>query len=196
MEPDFIEKEQLGPAGFGKQRRNILLISVLLAAGLWVGVSFTPLSEITIFGNKILLSRTKGIEHIVWGVWLYFLIRYIAFHLRYQKSDQKFDYLFGLGINNLYQLYIHSVLLKQGKNPHEYQKEIVRLTFLGSLYIRMKKQNSTSWEDTYKLPISPMKISIARLKVLGRVLFRMPEISEFYLPYLVALLPVILVWIR
>ncbi len=64
MDLNPIDEGQLGRVGFVKQRRNLLVISILLSAGLWAGVSFEPLGEITIYGHKLLLlTRPEGIAH-------------------------------------------------------------------------------------------------------------------------------------
>ena len=197
MDLNPIEEGQLGQAGFGKQRRNLLVTSVLLTAGLWVGVSFAPLGTITIYGHEfLLLTRPGGIAHIAWMVWLYFLIRYVAFHLQYQKGQEKFVYLFRAGLRNAYREFINSELLKQGKTISEYNVDIFRTTFLGTCYISARTCSDPPLKETIRLSTSRTKIMFARTRVLAKVLFGSAVTSEYYLPYLVALLPVVLLLIR
>jgi len=197
MDSNPIEEGHLGRAGFGKQRRNLLVISVLLATGLWVGPSLEQLSKITIFGNELSLSRPGGLAHIAWMVWLYFLIRYIGFHLQYQKSDEKFVFLFRINLKNAHRAIIVPEAQKQGVSFRNNQVEIIRTTFLGdSCYLRRNSHGGESpWEEV-TLSISPTATWFARIKVLAKVIFGVAVTSEYYLPHLVALLPVVLLLIR
>lgn len=197
MDSNPIEEGHLGRAGFCKQRRNLLVISVLLATGLWIGPSLEQLSKVTIFGNELSLSRPGGIAHIAWMVWLYFLIRYVGFHLQYQKSNEKFVFLFRINLKNAHWAIMVPEAQKHGITFSGGQVEIIRTTFFGaSCYIRTKPDGASPLEETITLSISPKATWFARVKVLAKVLFGVAVTSEYYLPYLVALLPVVLLLIR
>jgi hypothetical protein len=201
MDVNPIEEGQLERAGFGKQRRNLLVISILLAAGLWVGVNFESLRKITIYGHELLLLyRPEGIAHVAWIVWLYFLIRYIGFHHEYQKPDEKFLYYFRSDLTAKYFQIAESEFRKQGKyTDFQYGMRLLSVTFLGaSCSILMPARPVTGLEkkEPINLSISPTKIWFARLKALTKALFGKASTSEYYLPYLVAFLPVLLILIR
>ena len=178
------------------------MISVLLAAALWVGVSFAPLGEIIFFGNKLSFARTDGIAHVAWIVWLYCLIRYVAYHLQYQKPEEKFLFYFRNALHNAYSMLVQLEVLKQGKFPLSdyYHVVLVSMTFLGaSCRIRVKQRNSaTAWEEIepIKLSVSPTATWFVRTRVLAIALFGRAYTSEYYLPYLVALLPIVVTLIR
>ena len=188
----------LGPVGFGKRRRNLLVISVLLAAGLWVGISFDSLKEISILFFKFSPDRPEHIAHIAWIVWVYFLIRYIGLKQQFPiKLSSSLTNYFRAGIHSVYDTIIRSELLKQKKTPEgDYSMGILSVTILGtSCSIRMRKSTvATPWEniEPIKLSLSPTAIWRVRIKVLVKTLFWAVFTSEYYLPYLIALLPVVI----
>ena len=201
MDSNPIDEGPLERAGFSKQKRNLLVMSFLLAAGLWAGVSFAPMGEITVFGQKLLLATPERIGYVAWTVWLYFLLRYVGFHLQYQKPEEKFLYYFRRDLHNAYDRLIRAEVLKQGKLPEsDYYVGLFSMTFFGaSCCIRVKPKTSTTlWEqiEPIKLRISPMATWLARMKVSAKALFGTAFTSEYYLPYVVALLPVVLILIR
>lgn len=65
-----------------RQRRNLILISVLLLAFVFLKIKVDKLS---ILGSEITVENPQGILVFVWIIWAYFLVRYYQF-LR-EKSD-------------------------------------------------------------------------------------------------------------
>lgn len=67
-----------------RQRRNLMLISVLLLAFVFLKIKIDKLS---IFGSEITVENPQGILIFVWILWAYFLVRFYQF-LR-EEADLK-----------------------------------------------------------------------------------------------------------
>ncbi len=59
--------------GFVRQRRNLIVVSVLL---LFADALAFRFSEINILGNRVELAEPVRITPFLWAVWIYFLLRY------------------------------------------------------------------------------------------------------------------------
>lgn len=192
MDSTGIEEGQLERAGFGKQRRNLLITSVLLMSILWLGVDFSKLKTIRIFSESLAIERPEAIFYIAWLAWIYFLIRYIAFHLEYQKPDEKFLFVIANRLKNAHREITVSELKKKGITFPEYNLNCIRTSFLGNIsHIQLKLGSSSKWGEAEKLSINPTKTWFIRLRVIIKVLFGVAGTSEYYLPYFIAVLPLI-----
>lgn len=103
---------------------------------------------------------------------MYFLIRYIGFHLEYQKREEKFISLFRTNLENAHRAIMVPEAEKQGIMFTEHHVDIIRTTFLGgSCYIRTKPYEVSPWGETTRLPINLTATWFARMKALAKVLF-------------------------
>jgi hypothetical protein len=59
--------------GFVRQRRNIIVASVLLLFADALGFKF---SQINIFGNIVILAEPVRVTPFLWAAWIYLLLRY------------------------------------------------------------------------------------------------------------------------
>lgn len=59
--------------GFVRQRRNIILVSIVLVFADALGFKF---NEINIVGNKVVLDHAVRVTPFLWVIWLYLLLRY------------------------------------------------------------------------------------------------------------------------
>lgn len=198
MDLEKLDEGTINQAGFRRQRRNLLVVSFVLTAGLWVGISFEPLKEITIHGHKLLfLARPERISHLVWGLWLYFLIRYVAFHYQIQGGENLVN-TFLQSFRNVPLQVALSAASKQGISPSVNQIEPIRVTLFGaSCDIHTRPYGGTApWGEPIKLTIRRTAILSALIRTFTKSIFGMVSASEYSLPYIVALLPLVIIAVK
>lgn len=70
------EETRSGGASFDKQRRSLMLVSVLL---FFLYYAEVRINEFSLVGAKIQVSRPEALRHVLWGVWVYFVLRYYQY---------------------------------------------------------------------------------------------------------------------
>lgn len=187
--------DNLDPLEFNKLRRNLLLVSVTLLVIDWLGVSFSGLKEFSFSNQKMYVQNPAGIVVIIWLVWSYCLIRYIACHLD-TKGNNTISRAFR---NELKDRYIRIVSKKLTKNPIKDQRpfpgpDIQMKSFeLPYNYIfRIRIHMTTGREEEHDIRVMAMSVWLAQLMTLTKVIFARTITSQYYLPYLVAFSPVLL----
>jgi hypothetical protein len=64
--------------GFIRQRRNLFLVSLVLATIQLTGATIGE--DFTFLGVKVSLKSPEVVLYVLWGLWLYWLYRYYVYH--------------------------------------------------------------------------------------------------------------------
>lgn len=185
----------MGAKAFVRQRRNLLIVSVSLAATILMELRLeTPVS---FFGNTISIGNPNAIGVLLWALWLYFLVRYLAFHAQYQPTSEDVSAFF-LGQR---QKYVGYTARKAIETAHpEIVERKTNVSFQG-----FKKRSATQYsatvtisampnapEQTVEIDLKLFPVWLAGCKALLRAGFTYAPTTEYILPYVVAVVPLIL----
>jgi len=195
---------------FVRQRRNFIAASVVLSVYLIAGLEMT---ELNIFGNTFKIPNPNVVVYLLWGLFVYLFIRY--YHYFNEVYNSEFSTKFIARYREKAQPYIllkvRDEAFKEVKdNPDKYfqgyEGEELEYTYTDrgwhddSTYklrfeVRFRNkegfiQSKQIYDDkTYKLSF---KSSLwFKVKSALHIIFKTPTISEFYLPYIFGLVPIL-----
>lgn len=191
----MLQEEGLGAKAFVRQRRNLLIVSMSLVATTLMELRLeTPVS---FFGNTISIGNPNAIGVLLWTLWLYFLIRYVAFHVQYQPSDESV----GMFFRGWRQTYMNNAAIKAIEIA---QPEIKDRNIPVSLQ-RLNKKGAMRYtatvtiaamlnapERTVEIGLPVYGVWTAGVKAFLRASLTYAPTSEYYIPYVVAVMPLVL----
>lgn len=183
--------EEKYPEGVFRQRRNFLLASALLAAFLFLDIEF---SEIQIFGVKLMLHNKENLLWIIFAWWSYFFWRYYQYHREIRSHAISDEY------NSVIYVVTKPIIERQARkmspgflNSHEVNYNALkpntwyRSSFTGNLVFPIPEKTPPENElREVTFGISRLKFIPAHLWAFLRVLFANHHVSDYLLPYAIA----------
>lgn len=177
--------------GVFRQRRNFLLASALFAAFLFLDIEF---SEIQIFGVKFILHNKENLLWVVFAWWGYLFWRYFQYHREMRDKAISEDY------NSIIFAVTQPIIERQARkafpdflNSHDASyyslKPIAwnRSTFTGKFIFRIPDKEPPQNEmREVTFDISRLRFIPAHLWAFLRVLFANHHVSDYLLPYAIA----------
>lgn len=187
--------------GLLRQRRNLMLMSLLLFAKEFAQLELTGLSA---QGVGLAIGDTKNLILMAWVIWAYFLVRYAWYHhsdvgiLCRVLFDQQFkQYVAPIVEEHFEQKYVADIEALGGiansgfviveKQPSdEYKSVIIKYSVHW-----ISGSTNRSFGDVGEVGIPRDQYAILKNGALHEVFLRRPTLTDYYLPYVVAVLPVI-----
>lgn len=197
-------------AGFVRQRRSVVAVSLALVFVHTAGLSFTKLN---LFGNEVGLADPRAASIALWLAWLYFLLRYYQYFRDVPEKGR------GAYLSRLHDL-VKAAAFQEYKQrsiaetedlplnaaPEFTQQRLDALERTGDLW-HYKVLGYMSWQtpgvsnsrqqperDIY---IHGPRVTLAKVRAAIHVVLHTRFFTEFYLPFAVAAAPVVLViWSR
>lgn len=192
----MLEETNPNQDGFHKYRRNLLIISWALFTGLWIGLNVDNLSTIRVLGNTVSVQNPSRIAYIIWFMWAYFLLRYIACHIELTKSRQKdcFKYVLQQEVKLRYENIVKKIIGREFQEVkwHEARLGQLILTRKLSYQCHVCIRPGSNSEDKIDIELSVFPVWLARLRALFYTIFGRTVTSEYYYPYAVSFAPVVL----
>lgn len=190
------DEYELDPKSFAKQRRNLIIISVVLTTIVMLKLDLPD--QIHFFGNTIRLGNPERAQLVLWGVWLYCLVRYIGFHGQYQTSKEKLSFEFNQVKSRYHARPVRRTAVKRGMTAADDSFQLSSFTrckplsykATGFIYRNKDGPGGIRREDV-EIDIPLWSAWLADVRAWSHVLFRYAPTSEYYLPYVVAALPVL-----
>jgi len=203
----MIEETIKNRTRFEKQRRNLILVSIILAAYICLGVE---LKKVSILGNTFDINNTENIETFIWVLFAYLLIRYYQFYRIINNSD------FLTVINTSMQKYVPLVALsnfrkqdiKRVKEEHpdgfnfKYnikQHEVYTtypwlwsLKISGHINWEQEHGGGTQQFNEVEFTISGKQLLWSKFKAYFNAYFHTPYITEYLLPFMVAIATILI----
>ena len=190
--------EETNPSrdGFHKYRRNLLIISWALFAGLWIGLNVDNLATIRVFGNTVSVQNPSRIAYIIWLMWAYFLLRYIACHIELTKSHQKdfFRYVLQQEVKLRYEYILKKIIRREYQDVKWHEARVGQLILSRKLsyQCQVSIRPGSNSEDKFDIQLSVFTVWLARLKAFFYTIFGRTITSEYYYPYAISFAPVVL----
>jgi hypothetical protein len=179
-------------AGFIRQRRNLIIVSLSLLAALHYGLT---LERINLLGNETRLPGPHSVAGFLWWFWAYFLWRYWTAFMDIEDRGivRKYEDLVwrrlqtvgarwykGEGIRLHPGSQFGFVALLQGG---VFRKPVLQVN------IKRDKQRDDVVTESY--PVRPLTLWWHIVMGLVSLVFQTSKISEFIIPYFFALAPVV-----
>jgi hypothetical protein len=186
--------------GFVRQRRNILVVSLILFFSQGTGLILT---ELNVLGNKATLISPVSLEPMLWIAWFYLLIRYCQAFNEYGKP--KFSTSIKEKFNQLIYHYasghLHECPAPLIDPPHQLSMQpgnpsITTMKYGGFLKVEalllFSFENPPHGQIIQKnecWPLPHLSVLLARIKAITKVAIASSVVTELYLPFAVALTP-------
>jgi hypothetical protein len=178
--------------GFVRQRRNLIIISLVL---LFAETSELSISKLNVFGNELLISNPMTVNYALWAAWFYWLVRYYQYflhaHGRYEIKEAYSNRLEG----NVREL-VRKRALPQCQNVENYFfREIERKSLRGwsiahGERIRTVVDGRADYKEINRTDTLAFRnLLLPRLRSWFYVVFQTRHATEYILPFLVALAP-------
>jgi hypothetical protein len=193
---------------FVRQRRNLILASLLLA---FAQSTHLTIERVNLFGISGRIDEPVSTVPYLWVVWLYFLWRYWQAFWAFARNPTKERY------RKLKKKYVEAVARKkallqfEGKKvevsrtskngkvepdawmPHD--EEIKTPTGATVTMVTNVVGDPQTGQKNIDVELSAGEMRMARLKAKLELVFTSNELSEFYLPYAIAAIPILVfVW--
>lgn len=161
-----------------RQRRNLMVVSLALAAVQLAGASFE--SAISILGASITIKHPDRLLIGAWVLWTYFLLRYV----QYLQEEPNW------GFREKIEMWIlrHYGDLTENAN---FQKVEWRSWWRWQL-LEALGDPSEERDWGWMAPRSPSVVGLSTLRAFISVAVRTPRFTDYVLPVLVALFPLFL----
>jgi len=191
--------------GFVRQRRSLVAISLVL---FFYQTSGVVIESINVLGNTLRLTNPPRVSAVLWIGWFYFLLRY---YQHFRDTPDK-------GISAAYygRLHILARRVAQKKFKRDFVPDEKFADRKGPLHFNFSRMEVFSaypsfWEievnadvsyqtetgvashhlGNRKLNLSRTELLIPRVRSLLHVIVDTRLVTEYFLPYLVALIPVV-----
>lgn len=192
--------------GFRRQRRNLLIVSLVL---LFSETAELTISELNLFGNVVHLANPATITYALWVAYLYWLWRYYTYFHDLSNRNILATYRYRLyelikqiGFRKLCRDSVVTKRLNQTDvitidrnttiaNTMLIPRSLTRFEIRVKLYGTKASGYSGEIDNIDFFYIkAPMSIIAAHVVAWGHVFFRTSLVSEYLLPFCIALLPV------
>jgi hypothetical protein len=183
--------------GFIRQRRNLIVVSLLLLFADALGFQF---NEINVLGNRVELLEPVQVSPFLWVMWLYLLIRYwIAFR---ESNAQLFvDFMRGYVGRSVTDRVLDDARRRLQDVPNVVRNENGpiagvddapwrRLTARGRISYHTKEGQGTARKGM-DIHLSPHAMLWFYTRGVLVATFSRSIVSEYYLPFVVAAAPVV-----
>ena len=173
---------------FGKQRRNLILVSALLLAIDFLNVNY---DDFSLFNSGIKINNPEGIPFILWILWGYFLLRFFTLFF---EVKNKFLTPIKEKLQNFEKKYAITEYIK--KNEVQYKENVeahvkVRSTYFEpKISVYNKELNPRDYSDSGVIIPHLKIIQFTGIAFLCYV-FGSHYFFEYYFPIIFALLPLI-----
>lgn len=166
-----------------RQRRNLLVTSLTLIAVNLAGATLK--TDVSVLGTAVEFANPERIVWGAWVLWAYFLIRY----WQYLNEEPN------LGIHERMDAWIQRHLSVDDPNGFSECNYWVswRYCIFWSLLIQHKDWDPERWEPAKRDPESEIFKASLTLRSFISVATKTPQFTDYIAPFLVALLPVLLV---
>ena len=185
---------------FTKQRRNLILISLAILLSEYLGFK---IEKINILGNQLEVENPQNLYKLFWLVWAYFLWRTSSYLC--VLGPLGFVDTFRDKMNALLPLIARNKILSDPSqfsvltDEHNYKVEdgIYGINFQGNFNAKVgvRISNLTPPKDTQNVhldvPLNLLELFIPYTKYLFYIIFKSHYFTEYILPFLIALLPVL-----
>jgi len=205
METMKQEPTQIQLDTFRRQRRNVMLVSLILVFYQTSGVVF---KEINIFGNKLELTDPSQISIVLWIVWAYFFWEYFIY---YRTVRERFTNFFHDKMDSLIkkkgiELFKKEVIANDKfpvKPPYDFDKPALSGISVTAREWRYYKINipditvkNEESGDEHRIRNHSVDIKVPRLfwpAIISfvSVVLTTRWFTEYYLPFFLAVLPIL-----
>jgi hypothetical protein len=192
--------------GFIRQRRNLIGISFIL---FFYESSKIVLSTINVLGNPFNISDPSRVNYVLWFVWIYMLVRYYQFY-RHTVGGKVHA-----AIESRMGYYVSSAALAKFKRsyqpdkfapdiplPHEISIDkdkteiIIKEPHKWSLNVHIRVRHTSQQQylgsgKKHGMFLDGYDLYKMRLKAYIYVAMHTPYATEYHLPFLIALVPVV-----
>lgn len=183
------------------ERRGLLLTSFVLFFYEQAGLR---IDKISVFGNEVSLSDPWWVSVAIWVLWLYFGLRYLQYFMATQDtgfSDAYKEWMRRIITQSAFRRFKKSFLPDEEHTGYipsfKLRDEKFPLVDFGiwsvelDISIAYQKNGVTATGKTYKEEVKAAGLLWARVRAAFCVLFLTHVATEYYLPFLVALLPLV-----
>ncbi len=170
---------------FYRQRRNLILISVVLFFALSSGLT---LNKVNVWGNEITLKNPDGILTFLWIIWAYWVWRFWVYALEYKDGFIKsFENSLIRSLRNIYDEGQYDIGFKYERGWLSINECMITYVFDG--------HNGEQHEDYIRYKGGRFyKFSIP---IIIRTILSHKSFTDQILPFLIALLPIFfIVWTK
>ncbi len=192
------ENEIIDSPGFIRQRRNIILASLVLAFA--QGTHLT-IHELNFFGaNKASIDSPVSTVPYLWVLWVYFLWRYCQALWALGRNPTKTRY------HIVKKIYLERFAAKRGRASHE---NIIKIwmphdreepTEQGAkvvLVANLAEQTGTGGPSQKNIEVDLSHSDLLRIRARSilHLIVISDEFSEYYVPFVIAVIPLlVLIW--
>lgn len=178
------------PAGLLRQRRGLMVVSLVLVFFHWGQVQ---IKQVSALGASVEIGRPEAVEHGLWLVWGYFLLRYYQYFRREPRSARLrdwFDYR-NKSVTRYALRYCQPEL--DALDQKKYERSRTEATLL--------KESALRWQVAAKVPLSiptgaskpiwekrvgPLTVSWIRLQAAVAFAARATHFTDYWLPFVLA----------
>jgi hypothetical protein len=192
---------------FIRQRRNLIGISIIL---LFFQSSKIVISTINILGNTFNINDPTRVSYVLWFAWIYLLVRYYQFY-RYASSDGTFN----SAIESRISVYVPAIALAKYKKTYEPDKVAPNIPLPHKIFMHEPEIITKQWNEWriqahVYISDSDEKQHVGsdsagevivilerndllkmRLKAYIHVAIHTPFSTEYHLPFVIAVVPVV-----
>ena len=172
---------------FNKQRRLLIIISLLISLIYMLDLQIEEIKEITVSQNKVKIGNPQAAILFMWLLWSYFLIRYRAFQM--QEQNITFKGLLSSAITS--PIFSQIGRFISTENPgKEYMIRAIGFKekfFLSNVYWFKYEINAQKFEA--ELRVYFLKIVKLFIKSANVAFVNNSTLTEYFAPYLIALFP-------
>ena len=196
-------------ASFTSQRRNLIVISIVLSIAQIIGLRF---EKISLFGNSAQLNNPSGAEVVLWIVFSYMLIRYYQYFRRWENKGFKteFDCAFERAIHRAAfkkcrKSIIPTRITKDGisitdvKPGHEFDSRFDEQGCTVSMQLEwFFEENGEPKSTSQRSVVKLTKGQLRRLRLIAGLDLTLNThlVTEYILPFALALVPIGLLMTR
>jgi len=176
------------PTGLLRQRRNLIITSILL---IFLKFSGAEISKLSLLGlNFDGFQNPTAIYFFVWLLWLYFLVRYYQYYIR--EGVQLFVTEVSGVFNDLCEKPIQVEVKKYFPNSTEYFQSYTDLRRRNWQYIGQSEYNDEGYKvENYSFNFPRWKLFVHEVKSILHAFLNIPTFTDYLLPYVLALFTLI-----
>lgn len=180
--------------GFVRQRRNLLIISLVL---LFAETSELSLSKLNIFGNELLIRNPMTVNYALWAAWFYWLVRYYQYFLhaqgRLEIREAYSNRLEGSVRELVRKRALPQCQAKENYFFREIEKKSLReWTINHGERIRTVDEGRTEYKDINRTDtLTFNNLLLSRVRSWFYVVFQTRYATEYILPFLIAFAPLL-----